>query len=202
MSERSSTKPRLAALQRNPSEALLSQFLSEGEDRLGKALQNPDTRPGRAAVEAQEGSNVSQMPTRAPETTATAVVQMREASPAPERTFAPQPREEVHSEQVDPIMDQASISVPEETSNSSRKHRRYGNRGTANQAVDMTLSFDPAHADRLTELAAYEMLRTKTRVSASEIARHLFDFALSHIQDNKVIPTDDGQGLHAQKIGG
>jgi len=202
MSERTATaKQRPAALQRNPSSALLNQFLGgDVDDRLTRALEAPDARPGKTAVQPQEeGSNVSVLPTKSTEPEV--ISQSRAAAPAAPATAevrSEPARQELPVAKIDPVVDQASISVPEERPSSGRKHRRYGNRGAENHAVDMTMSLDPAHAERITELAAYEMLRMKSKISVSEIVRHLLDFALSNVQDNKVIPTSDGCGLRSQ----
>jgi hypothetical protein len=228
MSESSAARrTRPVALQRTVSSAVVSSFLEDGgEDRLAEALQQPDTNPGRQAAE-REGATISVLSPRPVETPAAAPVspapvaaapavvapvlaapaptvqvhQPEEAAPrveqayvAPQPAIAPQVAAVTHSQ---PLVDAASISIPEDNTKRN-KHRRYGNRGKDNQAVDMTMSLDPAHAARLTELAGHEMLRTKTRVSISEVVRHLLDYAMSNVKDNKVIPTEDGCGLHSR----
>lgn len=196
-------RPRPMALQRNPSSAVLSQFI-HGEDideRLSRALESPDAQPGRASEPPAAERKAEVLPIREP---APSTFEARMPSEAPKPPVRPEPPlARQPAPPAEPIADQASISVPErEKSAPSRRHRRYGNRDADKQAVDMTMSMDPVQAERLTELAAYEMLRIKSRVSVSEVVRHLIDFALAHIEDNKVIPTPDGAGLHIQSNGG
>lgn len=61
---------------------------------------------------------------------------------------------------------------------------------------EKTFSFDPQQYERLMELKNREGLRLKLNISCSEILRELVNFALAHVVDNKVIPTNDGLGLH------
>jgi len=203
------TTARKNILRRDPSPEMLKTFLEgrpEAAQQLAHALKSPDVRLVRdngqpaAPVVTAPGVTMPQddvaqaAPTLQP-IVDTAPVQEQEVRIAPviaeSPVAAPAPADPV------PVTDHASISVPEKASptEQARKHRRWGNRKMAS-AIDMTMSMDPAHAERLTELAAYEMLRTKTKVSVSEVVRHLLDFALAHVDGNRVIPTDDGLGLH------
>lgn len=62
--------------------------------------------------------------------------------------------------------------------------------------VEKTFSFDPDQYDRLMELRNYEGLRLKANISTSEVLRAAVDFALAHVENNQIIPTNDGLGLH------
>lgn len=204
MSERMvSTKPRPTALQRNPSSAVLSQFIhgDDVDDRLSRALESPDAQPGRAGEPPVVERKADVLPIREQ---AAPAFEARRPSEAPRPPVRPEPPlARQPAPPAEPIADQASVSIPErEEAAPIRRHRRYGNRNGDKQAIDMTMSMDPAHAERLNELAALEQLRTKSRVSVSEIVRHLIDFAFNNIHDNKVIPTPDGAGLHIQSNGG
>lgn len=98
----------------------------------------------------------------------------------------------------EPVSDDA-VSLATPASDERKSQQLYGRRGE--RAVDFNLSLTSDQADRLTDLAAYEMLRTRTKVSVSQIVRELIDFALHHVEDNRVIPTPDGRGLHKQPKG-
>lgn len=87
-----------------------------------------------------------------------------------------------------------SLEIPEAAEqDESRSLQLYGRRGE--RAIDINLSLTKEQGDRLNVLLAHEILRLGRKVSTSEIARHLIDFALHHVEENRVIPTPDGLGL-------
>jgi len=62
--------------------------------------------------------------------------------------------------------------------------------------LEKSFSIDPAVYKRIERITNLEGLRHDARFSVSHVVRHLLDFALAHVENDEVMPTADGKGLH------
>lgn len=161
-------------------------LLNEGlAERMREAQQFPDALPGSVGVDVRP----------APETPHTSVdatvgspeisvarapfVAVRDVQPAP----VP-PRVE-----MTPVVDSASVSVPEPVVRAVKPPRR----------VEKSFSLDKNDYDYIARAARTEAMRLDRQVPISEILRHMIAFAIAHAENNCIVPTDDGFGLHIRQ---
>lgn len=68
--------------------------------------------------------------------------------------------------------------------------------------VEKSLTLDQEQYKQIVRYSNLEGLRLERSVPASEIARHLIDFALAYaLGRDEILPTDDGKGMHLPDAG-
>ena len=61
--------------------------------------------------------------------------------------------------------------------------------------VEKTYAIDEETHTKLVRISNLDGLRLNKKLSVSAILQHIVDYGLSHVQDEKVIPGEDGRGL-------
>lgn len=110
------------------------------------------------------------------------VPQSAPVAPVQERTTA----------EVDPVSYEAPDDEPVE-----RRGRK--SKKPEDRLVERSFPADRETVKRLQRLANLEGVRLDGRYSVAHIIRHLIDYALSHVEDDAVLPGPDGKGLHISK---
>lgn len=194
------------ALQKIPTEDSLKKFLASSPAKpnpkievfreikagIGQALAEPDGPYTQDTVPAQNSDAAAVEQADASVRPDAGVLQVNvpaQQQKTLEAEFAPP---EAAEEQ--PVEDAVSMEAPTVASVVTKKRWR-------GHKAERSVTIHPEQDKMLTRLANLEGLRLERRVGASEILRHLIDFALAHVdmKTGEVIPTADGRGLVSPK---
>ncbi|WP_315922656.1 hypothetical protein [Mesorhizobium sp. SP-1A] len=179
-----SSDKKSAFMNREPPKSKLDILNSGLAERMRQAQHYPDATPSGTIVELQRMTEMAAetigQPAPAPQPVQPPVPQARVEHPAP-----------VVQQQV-PLEDKASVSVPEAAVVAPSKRPK--------TKSEKSYSLDDSTHQLIARLSRTEAIRLDRRVPTSEILRHMINYAKANMKDDQVVPTDDGLGLHVQRV--